>query len=481
MSRKWPTSPITKLLWKRQKASCKQKFLQTSLSSPAPGITGAITKLGQSNLVRGGLVVGAGILAGNVTGFFRVLVTAWFLGTHARADALAVAIGPIDTLTTAIINTMLVSFVPMLTARHVGNRAAVFERARSVFTWILFVASASIILFAPELISMLGPGLAVQQHDEAVTLLRIIAPAIFFGGISALCSALLYTERRFLMPALYQVCVNGSMILCAVTLWPMFGAKGFAIGYVSGSALQMSLTWFASRDLRRSRHRATESPPALMDLLRTPGMYLAYASLISANVLLTRAFATHGGPGMAAAFDYCLRCIGVVIAYLVYPIANSLLPEIAHLRSTGNSAQAYRLMNRSLALMAGASVLACLIGIAVRRPAIRLLFERGSFTAESTALVSAVFLGLAPCIIGWTLLDLVARCYFALDRPQLPLRAAFIPVTLNLAVLLMLGKAVPPAMLGLGMSVGLAIGFLALFFQAFPKYQKRAMNGAVSK
>ena len=36
--------------------------------------------------MRGGLVVGAGILAGNLTGFVRVGLTAWFLGTGVRAD-----------------------------------------------------------------------------------------------------------------------------------------------------------------------------------------------------------------------------------------------------------------------------------------------------------------------------------------------------------------------------------------------------------
>jgi peptidoglycan biosynthesis protein MviN/MurJ (putative lipid II flippase) len=48
--------------------------------------------------VRGGLVIGAGILIGNIAGFVRVAITAYLLGTHARADALAVATGLADTL-----------------------------------------------------------------------------------------------------------------------------------------------------------------------------------------------------------------------------------------------------------------------------------------------------------------------------------------------------------------------------------------------
>jgi putative peptidoglycan lipid II flippase len=392
-----------------------------------------------------------------------VVVTAWFLGTHARADALVVGMGPIDTLVTAIINTMLVSFVPMLMLRSDGSRTALFHRAGRVFAWILGALTLVIMLFAPQLISLLGPGLAAEQHQESVFLLRLVAPATFFGGCSSIFSALLYTERRFLAPALYQTCVNGAMITCALSLWSSFGVKGFAVGYTSGAAIHMFLTWYASRDLRSARAVDTEPPVTLGEILRRPGMFVLYAALISANILVTRAYATHAGPGMAAAFDYCLRCVTVVIAYLVYPVANSLLPEIAQLRSTGQTPKAYRLMNRSIGLMAVASVVACAIGLAVRTPVIALLFQRGSFTAQSTLLVSGVFLGFAPCIIGWTLMDLVARCFFALDRPRLPMTAAFIPVSINLAVLFLLGKRTDPALLGLGTSVGLAVGFLVLF------------------
>jgi putative peptidoglycan lipid II flippase len=409
-------------------------------------------------------VVGGGILLGNITGFGRVVVTAWFLGTHARADALVVGMGPIDTLVTAIINTMLVSFVPMLMLRRDGSRIVLFHRAGRVFAWILAGVTLAIVLLAPQLISLLGPGLAREQHEQAVFLLRLVAPATFFGGCSSIFSALLYTERRFLAPALYQTCVNGAMILCALSLWNSLGVKGFALGYTCGSAIHMLLTWYASRDLRGAAAAANaEAPVRLVEILRRPGMFVLYAGLISANILVTRAYATHAGPGMAAAFDYCLRCVSVVIAYLVYPVANTLLPEIAHLRSTGETLKAYRLMNKSIGLMAAASVVACAIGLAVRTPVIAMLFQRGSFTAQSTLLVSGVFLGFAPCIIGWTLMDLVARCFFALDRPKLPMTAAFIPVTINLAVLFLLGKRTDPTLLGLGSSIGLAAGFLVLF------------------
>ena len=100
-------------------------------------------------------------------------------------------------------------------------------------------------------------------------------------------------------------------------------------------------------------------------------------------------------------------------------------------------------------------------------PIITLLFERGNFTAESTHLVSDVFLGFAPSLIGWTLMDLMSRCLFALDRPKLPTLTSIIPVSVNVAVMMLLRSRHAlegnPAILGLGATAGLMSGFIVLF------------------
>ncbi len=420
--------------------------------------------LREGGLVRGGLIVGAGILLGNVTGFFRVAVTAYLLGTHARADALAAAMGPLDTLNSVVVNTMLFAFVPMLMLRSEGERAALFAQSARVFAMILLAASAVAALFAQQWIAILGPGLAAPERAQAAVLFRLFAPATLFSGGAAIFSALMYTERRFLVPGLYQTCLNGATIACALLLWSVLGVYGFAVGYTIGAFIQLLLTWWFSRDLRRIPRAPLHLP--LSGVLAKPGMFLAYAGLIAGDLIVTRMFATRAGSGMAAAFDYCLRCLSVVIAYLVYPVASSLVPEIARLRGADQTRKAWRLIDRGVGLMSIAAVASCGIGVLVRTPVIALLFQRGSFTRESTRLVSGVFLGFAPSLIGWALLDLIARCFFALDRPRLPLIAAFVPITLNVAissVLLAHGMLMNPVLLGTGASVGLLTGFATLF------------------
>jgi putative peptidoglycan lipid II flippase len=414
--------------------------------------------------VQGGLVVGACILIGNITGFFRAAVTAYLLGTHAGADALAVALGPVDTLNSVIVNTMLFAFVPMLLLWQDGDRRALFARAARIFLCIFAGLSIVTAVFAPQWIRVLGPGLAAPERAQAVTLLRWLAPSTLFCASASTYGALLYTERRFLVANLYQTCLNVATIAGALVLRSTMGINGFAIGYSAGSAVQLCMTWYFTRGLRHAPRSAWK--PSVGDVLLKPGMFLLYAGLISGNLIVTRIYATHAGPGMAAAFDYCMRCLSVGLAYLVYPVASTLVPEIARLRGTNQTAKAYSIIDNSVALMAVASVGSCALGILLRTPVIALLFQRGSFTAESTQLVATIFLGFAPSLIGWAMLDLIARCFFALNRPKLPLIAAFVPISVNLAITAVLqarGMLSRPAALGLGASAGLFLGFAALF------------------
>lgn len=414
--------------------------------------------------MRGGLTIGAGIVVGNIIGFARVAVTAYLLGTHARADALAVAVGPIDTLNSVLINTVIFAFVPMLMLRHGPERIALFRRAKTVFTAIFASLAALVIVGAPWLIHILGPGLEAGQIPAAINIMRITALSTLAAGSVAIQSALLFTERRFGPLALYQACLNTFTIAGALALWRVIGIYGFAIGYTTGAFAQFAFTWFSARGTANLPGLANFRTP-WRELIAKPGSFCIYAGLIALNVIVTRAHATHAGAGMAAAFDYCIRCVNVVVAYLVSPVSNALLPEISKLKAQNKVREAWNIIDRTTALVAAAAMVACLVGIICREPVIAILFQRGSFTADSTRLVSGVFLGFAPALVGWTMLDLTSRSLFALNRPWLPMCAAAMPVAFNLLLsgILRARHVTNPEYIGLGASLGLLLAFGVLF------------------
>jgi len=281
---------------------------------------------------------------------------------------------------------------------------------------------------------------------------------------------LLYTDRRFLPTAFYQAAINVFTIGGALCLWKFVGVYAFAIGYSLGACAQLAIVWFAAR---RGLDTANLPPCTVRwrEILMKPAFFVVYAAGIGLNITFTRAYATHSGPGMAAALDYCMRGVAVPMALLVQPISNSLLPEIARLRSILRLREALRLIDKTIALTALIAVCGCAVALIFRQPAIALLFQRGSFTAESTHLVASAFLALGPSLIGWSLMEILARSLFAVDRPWPPVIAAFVPVLLNVAITMRIGP-LHPEYLGLGSSVGLLAGFAVLFVMAHNSRQR---------
>jgi putative peptidoglycan lipid II flippase len=412
-------------------------------------------------LVRGGLTLVAGVLTGNILGFGRVAAAAYLLGTHSRADSLAVAMGPMDTLNSMLINSVVFAFVPMLTACSGPQRTALFLKLTRCFLWVSLAISAAVIGSAPWLMRALAPGLDPQYFSTAVNILRILATATMAAGAGAVQCALLYTQRRFGPTAFYQAVLNTITIIGALLLWRILGVYAFAVGYTVGVWTQFGIVWYAARKNLEAAG-SSECQIHWREILAKPSFFVVYAAALALNITFTRAYATHAGPGMAAALEYCMRGVGVPMALLVNPISNSLLPEIARLRSLFRLREAFRLIDRTMAITALAAVGGCAFAIVFRQPAIALFFERGNFTAESTRLVSSVFLALAPSLVGWSLIEIGSRSLFALNRPWLPVIAAVIPLFLNVTITLTL-HSLQPQLLGLGTSIGLMVGFAALF------------------
>ncbi len=419
----------------------------------------------------------AGVLTGNALGVLRVGLTAYLLGTHSRADSLAVAMGPIDTLNSALTNSMVFAFVPLLTACAVGERVALFRKLSRGFLWVFSCITLSLLLAAPWLMRALAPGLAEPYFENAVELLRILSLSTLFAGSAAIYWALLYTDRRFGLAAFYQAALNVFTLAGALCLWKPLGVYAFAVGYTVGAAAQLAAVYFAvRRQLWAAATATARAPLRFRDMLAKPAFFMVYAAGLALNLTFTRAYATHAGSGMAAALDYCMRGVGVPMALLVSPISNSLLPEIARLRSLARMRDALRLIDRTVALTALAVVSGCGFAILFRYPAIALFFQRGSFTADSTRLVAAVFLGMAPSLVGWTLLEITARTLFALNRPWPPVIASAIPLLFNVTLTLRIHSH-RPELIGLGPSVGLLAGFAALFAMAHMGRQRWLKQG----
>ncbi len=83
-------------------------------------------------------------------------------------------------------------------------------------------------------------------------------------------------------------------------------------------------------------------------------------------------------------------------------------------------------------------------------PIVRLLFERGAFTAASTDRASLALICLAPGLVAFSTVNILARAFFALGDTKTPMKISLACLTLNL--LLAAALVVPLKQGGLGIA-----------------------------
>lgn len=91
-------------------------------------------------------------------------------------------------------------------------------------------------------------------------------------------------------------------------------------------------------------------------------------------------------------------------------------------------------------------------------PMVRVLFERGSFDADSTGLTAGVFSMYALGMAGFCILDLVNKAYYTMRRTLAPLLINALVLVLNLILNRLLAGRGVPGLIALTTSISLSVG-----------------------
>jgi putative peptidoglycan lipid II flippase len=111
-------------------------------------------------------------------------------------------------------------------------------------------------------------------------------------------------------------------------------------------------------------------------------------------------------------------------------------------------------LRQSLSMLAFLTLPATVGLIALGVPVVRLLYERGKFTAADTQATAAALLLYAFGLVGYTGVKVLAPAFYALGRPRVPLAASLLAVATNLAVILVGHGALGYRAIALGTALG---------------------------
>jgi putative peptidoglycan lipid II flippase len=142
--------------------------------------------------------------------------------------------------------------------------------------------------------------------------------------------------------------------------------------------------------------------------------------------------------GAIALLNYADRINQLPLGVIGIAIGVVLLPELSRALKAGKAEEAAHLQNRSLEFALGITVPATVGLMVMPTPIINILYERGAFTPETTAMTASALAAFASGLPAYVMIKVFQPAYFAREDMKTPMRFALVQVVINIALSLAL-------------------------------------------
>lgn len=412
-------------------------------------------------------------LVSRFLGYIRDLLQAFFLGTGNSADAFTIAFTIPNLLRRLTAEgAMTAAFVPTFTElKHDRSRRELWRFADLFFFDLVVVLTGITVIgvvLAPEVARILAFGFRdiPGKWDLTVTLTRLMFPYILFVSLAALARGILNSFKKFFVPASAPVLFNLAVIAAAALMARRSPEPAcvFALGVLAGGILQLGIQIpFLWKEGMRFSFGVSFTHPAVVKVAKLwlPGIF--GASVYQINFAINRMIATDLGKGRASALYYASRIEELTLGLFAISLAVALLPTFSDQAASGEMERMKKTLDFSLRLTALVTFPAAVGLMVLSRPIIRVLFERGQFDLESTALSSVCLLFFAlglPFISG---VKIIAPVFFSLKDTVSPVIIGVGAMTINLGLSFALKGPLNVGGLALALSLSQVANFFALF------------------
>lgn len=362
----------------------------------------------------------------------------------------------------------------LLRAARDGEQAAtrlinlVLTALLAVFAPLCILAA----LLAPVFVRVvLAPGFDPATQALTAALTRVMLLEVLLLVAEAALVAILVSRNQVLLPALAIALHNLALLggVAAAFLVPEVGIYGPTVGSVLDALIKLAVLVPGLRGHHYAPRLAWN--PRDPQLRATLGLLWpsAVAGITNyAGSIVDTAFATLSGSVAAVgALANALLLVGLPIRLLGIAIGQALLPEAAMLGLRAETASVRSLIARTLLIACGLAVAAAAALLALGRPVIALLFERGAFDAAAGDLTYAMLAVYALGLPAYVATEVAARALLARRDARTPMLANLLQLGLRVGLCTALIGPLGPAAIPTAFAISAAAEAATLVFVLF--------------
>ena len=361
-------------------------------------------------IFQGMVYVGLFVFLGKLAGAAKEMAIAYSYGISGQVDAYIFVFNLVVLPVSAWFSILSYVLIP-LTAQIREDVSADLQRFRAELFAFSLVISFFLALLAwfglPFLLRSTWLGLTESTIDIAINMAPAMISLIPLGILISLFSVWMLSSTRHANTLLESV--PAMVILLAVLLLPQYGLQPLLWGTVAGFILQafalaLMLTWKKEFEWP---HFSRLSP-------HWPIFWQGFSIMLVGSVFgslsgfIDQFFAAQLVPGSVTTISYANRILALLLGLGATAISRATLPVFSRM-NVQNSNELKRITMFWMRLMLGLGVITLLVSWQLAPWAIKLLFERGKFSATNSSAVIEVFrYGLTQVVFYFPSIVLVA-------------------------------------------------------------------------
>ena len=367
-----------------------------------------------------------------------------------------------------------IAFVPLFAKElEGGGQEAAQKFGQQVFavlsSWLLLFTGIALLAMPFLVATVVAPGFTdtPEKFELSVVMTRIMFPYLMFMSLVAMFSGVLNSMRRYFLAAFVPVLLN--IILVGILLAALYydlpeQETGMALAWgvlISGLAQFLLLRWGIKRENLTFKLAFPRLSAPVKRLLVLMGPGLLTGGVLQINLLIGTIIATTMD-GANALLNYADRLNQLPLGVIGIAVGVVLLPELSRALRAGDHSEAERLQNRSLEFALALTLPAAVGLMLLPEDIIRVVYERGAFTAETTRLTAMALLVFATGLPAYVLIKVFQPAFFAREDMKTPFWFSCIMVVINIALSLALFPSLGHVAIALATSISAWVNVVLL-------------------
>jgi putative peptidoglycan lipid II flippase len=381
------------------------------------------------------------LLFTQIIGLLRGIIIYRTFGTHADLDSFNAANRVTEVLFNLVAGGALGSaFIPTFTGLLIhGKKPLAWRLASAIANLLLLVLvliSGLAIILAPLIVKrglfVLAPDLPAGQEVLTVNLLRIMLPTVVIFGLSGLVMGILNAHQRFWLPAIAPAMYSLGQIGGVLLLPSGWGIHRLAVGALLGALLHLLVQCPGLLPLGGKYSAILGLKIAeVRQVILLMGPRILGVAVVQLNFIVNTIVALSLPEGSVSAVTLAFMLMLMPQAAIAQSAAIAAMPTFSAQAALGKLDELRRLLASTLRAVLLLAIPATVGLIVLRLPLVHFLYQRGEFTAHSTSLVAWALLWYTAGLVGHSLVEVLARAFYALQDTKTPVLIGSTAMVLN--------------------------------------------------